>query len=103
MMSWLHEQHAIGTYVAIYCNTELNKADMNTKTHGGQILQQKHLCLVGYRFHPEKGTVHYELLRLGEYNIGTHRGSFYWTLPKQYTRKLSNRQIYNIDVSKIHK
>ena len=21
MMSWLHEQHVIGTYVAIYCNT----------------------------------------------------------------------------------
>ena len=76
MMSWLHEQHAIGTYVAIYCNTDLNKADMNTKAHGGKILQEKHLCLVGYKYYQAKSTVHYEWLGLGKYNIGIHRGSF---------------------------
>ena len=35
---------------------------MNTKAHGGQILQTKHLCLIGYKFYPPKGTKHYELL-----------------------------------------
>ena len=49
---------------------------MNTKPHGGQTLQNKHLCLVGYKNYPPKGTKHYELLELGKYNIGVHRGSF---------------------------
>ena len=48
MMNWLHEQHQYERFVAIYCNTDLNKADMNTKAHGGRILQEKHLCMVGY-------------------------------------------------------
>ena len=48
---------------------------MNTKAHGGQILQTKHLCLIGYRFYPPKGTKHYDLLDIGKYNIGIHRGS----------------------------
>ena len=39
MMTWLHEQDAYKTYVAIYCSTDLNKLDMDTKAHGGQILQ----------------------------------------------------------------
>ena len=64
MMSWLHEQHTIGTYVAIYCNTDKNKADMNTKAHGGQTLQEKHLNIIGYKYYPPKGTKHYELLEL---------------------------------------
>ena len=88
MMSWLHEEHAIGTYVAIYCNTLLNKSDMNTKAHGGQILQEKHLCLVGFRFYPAKGTVHYELLGLGKYNIGVHRGSFLLEPSKAVQKKI---------------
>ena len=49
---------------------------MNTKAHGGQILQKKHLCLIGYRFYPPKGTKHYDLLDIGKYNIVIHRGSF---------------------------
>ena len=76
MMTWLHEQHTYQNYVAVYCNTSLNKADMNTKAHGGQTLQEKHLCMVGYKFYPPKGSEHYEILELGKYNIGIHRGSF---------------------------
>ena len=49
---------------------------MNTKAHGGQILQTKHLCLIGYKFYPPKGTKHYNLLDIGKYNIGIQRGSF---------------------------
>ena len=49
---------------------------MKTKAHGGQILQTKHLCLIGYKFYPPKGTKHYELLDIGKYNIGIHRVSF---------------------------
>ena len=49
---------------------------MNTKAHGGHILQTKHLCLIGYRFYPQKETKHYDLLDIGKYNIGIHKGSF---------------------------
>ena len=54
MRTWLHEQETYKTYVAIYCRTDLNKSDMNTKAHGGQILQTTYLCLIGYRFYPPK-------------------------------------------------
>lgn len=54
----------------------LNKADMNTKVHGGQTLQEKHVSMVGYKFYPSKGSKHYEILEIGKYNIGIHRGSF---------------------------
>ena len=60
MMTWLHEQHQYERFGAIYCNTDLNKADMNTKAHGGRILQEKHLCMVGYKFYPPKGSKHYK-------------------------------------------
>ena len=36
MMTWLHEQYKYQKYIAIYCNIKLNKADMNTKAHGGK-------------------------------------------------------------------
>ena len=49
---------------------------MNTKAHGGQILQDKHLNMIGFKYYPPKGTKHYELLELEKYNIGLHRGSF---------------------------
>ena len=75
-MTWLHEQEEYKTYVAIYCRTDLNKLEVNTKTHGGKILKTKHLCLIGYRFYQPKGTKHYDLLEIGKYNIGIHRGPF---------------------------
>ena len=76
MISWLHEQNLLEVLRAIYCNTTLNKADMNAKAHGGQALQEKHMLLVGYKFYPPKGTKHYRLLELDKYNIGIHCGSF---------------------------
>jgi len=47
MMSWSHETGNYGQFVAIYCETHLNINDMNTKPHGRQTLQNKHLWLVG--------------------------------------------------------
>ena len=32
--------------------------------------------MVGFKFYPPEGSVHYDLLQLAEYNIGVHRGSF---------------------------
>ena len=32
--------------------------------------------MVGFKFYPPKGTVHYELLKLAKYNIEVHRRSF---------------------------
>ena len=88
MMTWLHEQHLYERFVAIYCNTDLNKSDMNTKSHGGKTLQEKNLSMVGFKFYPPKGSVHYELLELAKYNIGVHRGSFLLDSKKViYTKK----------------
>ena len=76
MMTWLYEQHAYQTYVAIYCNTTLNKADMSSRAHEGQTQQENHLSMVGFKFYPLKGSNHYGSLDLGKYNIGIHMGSF---------------------------
>ena len=32
--------------------------------------------MVGFKFYPPKGSVHYDLLELAKYNIGVHMGSF---------------------------
>ena len=40
MMTWQHEQEAYKTYVAIYCRTDLNKSDINTKPHGDRYYKQ---------------------------------------------------------------
>jgi len=47
---------------------------MNTNAHGGGALQEKNLCMVGYKFYLPKGSEHYKLLELSNYNIGKHRG-----------------------------
>jgi len=60
---------------------------MNTKAHGGQILQEKRLQHVGYEFYPPKGTEHYKLLELAKYNIGPHRGSFLSDLSTPVSQK----------------
>ena len=75
-MTWLHEQHLYKRFVAIHCDTNRNKADMNTKAHGREILQEKHLSMVGFRIYLPKGSIHSELLTLSKYNMGVHRGSF---------------------------
>ena len=70
MMSLLHNQHALGIYVTIYVEKELNKVDMNTKAHGGGTLyktniyvQQGKSCIL------TKWTIYYNLLELGTYYI----------------------------------
>ena len=98
-MTWLHEQEAYKTFVAIYCRTDLNKSDMNTKAHGGQILLTKHLCLIGYKFYPPKGTKDYELLGIGKYNIRTHRGLFLLKPGKAVYKPNKIKRICNIFIS----
>ena len=44
-MSYLHEQDKYGISSAIYCNSTIDKAYMNAKSMGGEILQ-KYLSLV---------------------------------------------------------
>ena len=56
MISWSHEEHALETYVAVYCNTHQNKADINTQSLGGETLQTKHVWSIGYQFYPPVGT-----------------------------------------------
>ena len=41
MMTWLHEQHLYEKFVAIYCNIDLNKADINTNAHGEKYFRRK--------------------------------------------------------------
>ena len=45
MMTWLHEQDAYKIFVTIYCRTDLNKSDMNTKAHGRVDITNKTLML----------------------------------------------------------
>lgn len=35
MNTWLYKEHAYATYVAIYCRSDLNKADLDAKAYGG--------------------------------------------------------------------
>ena len=51
MMSWLHGECALETYVAVYYHTRQNKADLNTKSLGGETLQTKHVWSVGYQYY----------------------------------------------------
>ena len=54
---------------------------------GGNTSREKPL-MVGFKFYPPKGSVHYELLELAKYNIGVHRGSFLLDSKKGiYTKK----------------
>ena len=67
-----------------------NCADLNSKPHGGILLMQKLLWMVGARFYPPIDSTHFELLELGKYKIGTHRGSFL----------LENHQDANVEIKK---
>ena len=72
----MHQQQQIGIFLPQVCPTERQLADMNSKPNGGESLQKSFLYLMGARFYPPEGSRHYELLDLGLYNIGIHRGSF---------------------------
>lgn len=68
-MTWLYEHHTYQTYAAIYCNTNLNEADMNTKANEEQTLQNNTFVHDRYKSYPPKGSKHYEVLEIGKYNI----------------------------------
>lgn len=51
---------------------------MNTKAHGGQTLQEKHLSMIGFQFYPPLNSEHYKLLELDKYNIEVHRDHSYY-------------------------
>ena len=72
-MTWLHAQDLKGIYVAIYTPTGRNKVDMNTKPHGGANLQKMNMVIISYQHYPLEGMEDYQLLQLGQYNIGPHR------------------------------
>ena len=72
-MTWLHEQGLKGTYVVIFTPTGRNKVDMNTKSHGGANLHTMNITIIGHPHYPPEGTKHYQLLQLGQYNIGPHQ------------------------------
>ena len=76
LVAWLNDQFSRERITPVYTHTQDNLADKNSKPHGGQKLQQKHLPSVGYPFYPPPDSAHYRLLQLHEFEIGIHRGSF---------------------------
>ena len=58
-MTWLYEQGIKGTYVSIFTQTSRNKADINTKPHGGSNLQTMNMAIFGYQYYPPEGLEHY--------------------------------------------
>ena len=73
---YLHELYLNGIFHAPYVDSAKNCADLNSKPHGGILLLQKVLWMVGARFYPPVGSEHFKLLELQNYKIGAHRGSF---------------------------
>ena len=76
LVAWLNDQFARECTTPIICSTTDNIADKNSKPHGGQTLQQKHLSTVGFKHYPPPDTDHHKHLQLDLYEIGLHRGSF---------------------------
>ena len=72
----MNEQFTREKIAPVYTDTTNNKADKNSKPHGGQTLQSKHVDTVGFTSYPPPDSEHYTLLRLGQFSIGKHRGSF---------------------------
>eukprot|EP00957_Ditylum_brightwellii_P004381 331986-Ditylum_brightwellii.AAC.1 len=69
----IHRHHAVEISTAIYqkqkgtitvehSKSENMLADPNTKPHGGKALRIKINRLIGTRFYPPQGSVHYDLL-----------------------------------------
>ena len=75
-MTWLHKHGLKGTYVTIFIPTGRNKANINTRPHGGENLQTMNMAIVGYQHYPHEESEHYLLLQLDQYKIKPRRGSF---------------------------
>ena len=62
---------------------------------------------MGYKFYSQKGTKHYELLGIGQYNIGIHRGLFLMEIGKVVDKSNENKRdlyllyIYDIKIPQI--
>ena len=76
IITWLHYHYNRGTFIPLYINTHLNKADMNTKPHGGETLQKHLFSIIGFKLYPPTNSEHYKLLELHLYNNGEHKGTF---------------------------
>ena len=76
LVAFVNDQFSRERLTPIYCASENNKADKNSKPHGGQTLQAKHLATNGFIFHLPPDSKHYKLLQLDLFEIGIHRGSF---------------------------
>ena len=75
MITWLHENFIKKILLLKYTNTKCQKADLNTKPHGGESLKSMLLPLIGYSFYPPSNSEHYKLLQLDLYNITPDRTS----------------------------
>ena len=76
LVAWFNEQFTRERFNPINCCSNENVADKNTKPHGGQTLQKKHLAMNGYKHYPPPHSEHYRLLQLDMFDIGPHKGSF---------------------------
>ena len=76
IVTWLHEQYSRLRIDLIKATSNNQKADYNSKPHGGVNLQTKTLPLFEFDNYPPQNSEHYRLLELHRYNIGMHRGSF---------------------------
>jgi hypothetical protein len=77
LVAWLNEQFSRAkVMVPVTCSSLDNIADKNSKPHGGQTLQKKHLATNGYEHYPPPGSNHNRLLQLDKFDIAPHRGSF---------------------------
>ena len=64
LVAWMNEQFARERLAPVYTATMDNKADKNSKPHGGQTLQAKHLDTVGFSSYPSPDSEHFTLLQL---------------------------------------
>ena len=76
LVAFVNDQFSRERLTPIYCASENNRADKNSKPHGGQTLQTKHLATNGFKFYPPPDSEHHKLLQLDLFEIGIHRGSF---------------------------
>ena len=76
LISWLNEQYSRKHIEPVFCTSDNQAGDMNTKPHGGYKLQEKYLPMVGHQHYPPPTSTHYKQLQLHQFNISTHRGSF---------------------------
>ena len=59
-----------------YIQKNLNNADMNTKTHGGDTVHKYFFAIIGFKCYSPHNSEHYKFLELHLYNIDEHRGTF---------------------------